>query len=249
LTHCFIEYESVETNEDFISFKEKHKGRLRFEGKDPDDFSIDQPFATRYFFPVLNKKGVYKIGSSIVKYTMDNQIVILDGDLEKLNNIDKYSNHEKVVYMPKLKSTITYLKDAFTNDNRSQTPGSVWFTEGKRRLRHELRMDNYLYGSPLRSGSRTVLHQRGNKKNWRGKWKNYRTVYGVRNLSIKIGNLPTMAKWTYTPHYTGKVYSATYELAGAHTVGTSIWYYHNPTIIFSCESYSRGVGTWYNLDH
>jgi hypothetical protein len=31
--------------------------------------------------------------------------------------------------------------------------------------------------------------------------------------------------------------------------GTSALFYYSPTVIFSCKTYSRGVGIWYDLEH
>ena len=248
----FDEYDKLESFNEFLAFKERNKEKLKFNEMDEDDCSIDYPFATKYFVPVLNTKGLYKVGSSIVKYTEDNQIIVLDGDVNKLNNLDKYANDEMVVNMRKLKSYVTTVYDNFENDNNTNGPG-YWFqsSSGKRRLRNQLSRDNYLYysGSTPTSGWKIIFYQQGKKKNWRGKWKSYRTIYGVENVSIKVGNFPTYSYHTYTPSYTGDVYDSTREFASDHQVGTSALFYYYPTVIFSCDTYSRGVGTWYDLDH
>ena len=132
----FNEYDKLESYEAFLAFKERNKGNLKFNETDPTDCSIDYPFATRYFIPVLNTKGIYKIGNSIVKYTSIEQIVILDGDLNKLNNPDKFITHERVVKMPLLKSVDLrdiYIYDEFANDNPNpqQNPRSEERRGGK----------------------------------------------------------------------------------------------------------------------
>jgi hypothetical protein len=64
----FNEYDKLKSYEAFLTFKERNKDRLIFNETDPSDCSIDYPYATKYFLPILNNKGIYKVGKIITKY-------------------------------------------------------------------------------------------------------------------------------------------------------------------------------------
>ena len=252
----FDEYDKIESQEEFIKFKQKHEGELIFNEKDPDDWSIDYPFQTRYFFPILNQDGIYKIGNSLVKYTPKNQIIALDGDMTKINDIESYKNDERLVLLPSLKSVDLndkHIYDSFEDDNIDPGVFDVWSynPDRDRRLRNELWRENYWYefNGVTSSGWKIVFYQKGQKENWRGKFKDYKTVYGVQNVTIKVGTYPTHNYHTNNPSYTGEVYDSVREFASAHQNGSNSLYYYRPSVIFSTETISRGVHTWYPLNH
>ncbi len=188
----FDEYDKLESYEEFLVFKERNRTKLKFNEMDEDDCSIDYPFATGYFLPVLNSDGIYKVGKSIVKYTMDDQIVIADGDINKLKNLNAFMHDEMVIVMPKLKSTITNGIHSFPEDNPNGTT-NPWHRKlniGGRKLKNELYIDRYLTwesGSVWKSGYYIYLNQHGQKIRW-GKWRNYRTKYGITDIKIKVGS-------------------------------------------------------------
>jgi len=124
----YCEYDKLKSDNELLAFKKKYETILKFEGRSPSDWSVDYPFATGYFIPVLNKDGIYKVGKSVIKYTMYDQIIILDGDLEKLNNLDKFNNNEMIVFMSRLKSSgdnRIYLDD-FEDDNLDPKRYDKW---------------------------------------------------------------------------------------------------------------------------
>ncbi len=190
----FDEYDKLESYEAFLSFKEKNRGKLKFNEMDEDDCSIDYPFATGYFLPVLNSKGVYKVGKSIIKYTMDDQIVIADGDINKLKNLSAFMNDDMIIVMPKLKSSdrITNGIHSFPEDNPNGTYNS-WHRKpniGGRKLKNELYIDRYwVWESQYvwKTGYYIYLNQHGQKIRW-GKWRNYKTRYGITDIKIKVGS-------------------------------------------------------------
>ncbi|WP_346859063.1 DUF4848 domain-containing protein [uncultured Draconibacterium sp.] len=249
-------YDNLDTKEEILDFKSRYQNKLTFKGSEPEDWSIDYAFNTVYFVPVLNEDGVFKIGESLIKYTKNDHIIILDGDQEKLKNLNKFSNNEMVVYAPRLKSSDEnriYLDD-FPDDNLDKDYGvvDIWsYNDSRtRRLRNELIWDNYYYseGSNINSGWKLLFHQKGEKKGTFG-WKRYKTVYGVRNIYVKVGSFPSQNLYYNVADYTPEVYYSTRECAADHLIGaTTLWSYR-PPVDFSSETYSQGLGVWYTVDH
>ncbi len=163
----------MESYEEFLAFKERNQSKLKFNELDEDDCSIDYPFATGYFLPILNLDGIYKAGKSIIKYTKDDQIVIADGDLNKLENLSAFMDDDMVIVMPKLKSG-SYSTNGihwFPEDD-PLTGNSVWhkkYNISKRRINHQLVSDQWLIWESQyvwKNGYRIYLNQRGQKYSW-----------------------------------------------------------------------------------
>ena len=248
-------YDKLSSEQELLSFKKEYEKDLKFEGNNPFEWSVDYPYATKYFLPVLNKDGIYKVGNSIIKYTTDDQIIILDGDIEKLNNLDKFIDNENVVYLSsKLKSngdTRLYLDD-FEDDNLDPNRYDMWSysASGTRRLRNQLIWDTYYYneGVNIYSGWKLLFHQKGEKKVL-GIWKQYKTVYGTQDIYVQVGNFPSYWINQYVAVYTPEVYYSTIECAADHQIGTTSLFYYRPNVVFSSKTYSQGLGVWYTVDH
>jgi len=189
----FNEYDKLESYEAFLAFKERNKGKLSFNETDPSDCSIDYPFATGYFLSILNSEGTYKVGRSIIKYNEDNQYVIADGDLIKLNNIDDYLTDKMVITFPRLKSNEITVLHSFPEDDPKTNSSNEWHRKDNiddRKLKNELFIDRYMNQmSPglWNRGYYVYLNQRGQKISW-GKWKDYSTTYGMRKIRCEIGS-------------------------------------------------------------
>jgi len=164
----FDEYDKLESYEDFLSFKKRNSDKLKFNEIDPEDCSIDYPFSAGYFLPVLNNQGIYKAGKSIVKYTMEDQIVIADGDINKLKNLSSFMDDKMVIVMPKLKSSSTNGIHWFPEDD-PLTGNNVWHMKygiSGRRINHQLVSDQWLIwesATVWKNGYRIYLNQRGQK--------------------------------------------------------------------------------------
>jgi len=251
----YHEYEKLTSNDEQLAFKEKFGDRLNFDGTSPENWTMDYAFATVYFIPVLNKDGIYKIGKSIVKYTKEEQIVVYDGDLTKLNNLDKYTNNEIVAFLPGLKSASEenriYLDD-FEDDNLDPSRYDKWSYNdaNSRRLRNQLIWDNYSYddGYNRNSGWKLIFHQKGEKKGIFG-WKQYKTVYGYQDIYFQIDNFAPQWIQHYVAVYTPEVYYTSITCASDHMEGSTNLFYYRPPVTFSALTYSQGIGEWYQVDH
>ncbi|HKI89881.1 MAG TPA: hypothetical protein VKA38_12700, partial [Draconibacterium sp.] len=193
----FEEYDKLESYEAFLQFKERNAGKFKFNENDPNDCSIDYPFAAGYFLPILSMEGIYKAGKSIVKYTMEDQIVIADGDINKLKNLNAFMDDDMVFVLSKLKSG-SYSTNGihwFPEDDPSGNE-SVWHTKpgiSDRRINHQLMSYQWLIwesANVWRNGYRIYLNQRGQKHSW-GKWRDYNTTYGIKEIKCKVGSATT----------------------------------------------------------
>lgn len=194
----FEEYDRLETYEAFLSFKERNKGKLKFNETDNTDCSIDYPFATRYFTPILNSNGVYKVGKTIIKYSLDNQVAILDGDINKLNTI----NDGVVLKYGLVRNNIISIH-GFPEDNPNGDYTNPWHRKpdiSDRKLKNELYVERYLYYFQDRwennqwvpyyeNGLIVYLNQRGQKVSW-GSWRDYATTYSLKEIRFQVGSFP-----------------------------------------------------------
>jgi hypothetical protein len=196
----FAEYDKLESFEAFLAFKEKYKGKLKFNETDPNDCSIDYPFATGYFLPIINSDGIYKVGRTIIKYSIDNQIAILDGDIKKLNII----NESGVIQLKYgfIRKNTTSIHN-FPEDYPNGTDYNPWHRKpniSDRKLKNELYFETYLYYFEDRwinnqwvpyyeNGLRVYLNQRGQKVSW-GSWRDYSTAYGLKEIRFQVGSYP-----------------------------------------------------------
>ncbi|MDX9881604.1 MAG: DUF4848 domain-containing protein [Prolixibacteraceae bacterium] len=258
----FDEYEQLNSMEEFLAFKKRNLEKLKFNNLDPEDCSIDYPFVTTYLAPVLNANGVCKVGNSLNKFTMEDQIVILDGDLKKLKNIETYRDDKVVYVFPKLKSTSsTDLIDDFPDDDPSENEDR-WWTDNinnKRRLLNELKIYRYVYTTPnpnggpyLVKGYEVYLEQRAQKRSW-GSWNDYNTTYVFENASFKINDQAT----SYPPTGTSPEVRPSYrwDLKAYYKVTPyEIWMTETllgmPQVSLQADVSCRGFdGTLYPLDH
>jgi hypothetical protein len=187
----FDEYEKLTTKDEFLSFKAKHAEKLKFNEMDEEDCSIDYPFSDTYFTSVLNSSGIIKIGMSLLKFTRWNQITILDGDLEKLNNIAKFPNDNNIILTTTLKS----INDGSNTSNVTGFDG--WRTSGNRRLWNDLKWTKYIYSLSSAGDFFPLfkvvyigyLRQQGQAKSLFG-WSNYSTKYIVQDIWYQEGSQP-----------------------------------------------------------
>ncbi len=187
----FDEYDKLESYEEFLVFKERNRTKLKFNEMDEDDCSIDYPFATKVFLPILNEEGVFKAGITLFKYTKDNQYMIVDGDTDKLNNLEAFTDDNMVISLPKLKSNITIIH-AFPEDNPNGDYNEYHRKPNisKRKLKNELFVDRYIenMGNGMwKRGYYVVVNQHGQKLSW-GKWRDYYTIYSMRKIRTEIGS-------------------------------------------------------------
>ena len=210
----FDEYEKLNSREEFSLFKNKYFETLSFNERDENDCSIDYPFATNYFLPVINKEGLVKIGESLIKYTKTDHIVIRDGDINVLNNLSSNMENGNVFIFPKLKSV--YSDDALIHDFPEDNPfGSAnrWHEKTtNRRLNNELRIDRFRYYDYNYQtqryewvlGYRIYFKQRAQKKSW-GSWVDYKTRYTFDDLYVKVASEPISTYDPYTPPVSAEV--------------------------------------------
>ncbi len=229
----FDEYEKLKSYEEFLVFKERNKNKLKFNVNDENDCSIDYPYATKFFIPVLNNKGICKIGETIMKYTQENQFAILDGNENKLNNLNAYMDDEMIVAIPQLKS-ITLDKElssihAFPEDN-PKGEYNPWHRKpeiSNRKLKNELYYERYIlsetepnfpYTTWYKSGVLIYLNQRGQKISW-GSWVNYKTEYGITKIICQAQGVPersdsrTHRSAEVTPSVNFHLYNIIYEIS------------------------------------
>lgn len=195
----FDEYEKLATKEEFLKFKDKYAERLKFNELDETDCSIDYPYSCTFFSSIMNNEGIFKVGLSLFKYTKENQIIVLDGDIKKLQNLSAYSGDKNIIINTNLKSTQSEsdtMLDEFANYNPFGSP-SRWWTSGDRRLLNELRWLKYMYVltssgsfSTVRYGFVFYLRQESQKHTWLG-WNTFWTTYQFKNVQCKGGSLPT----------------------------------------------------------
>jgi len=271
----FEEYDNLPTYEAFLAFKEKYKDKLIFNDNDPDDCSIDYPYVTDYFIPVLNNKGLVKIGESLIKYTKSEHIVIKNGNINALNNLEENVEKGDVFVYPKLRLKSTYNEDDLIHDFPEDNPYVPYYSDrwhkisgiSDRRLNNELRINRYRYYEfnyqtyqyDWVRGYNVYFKQRGQKKSWLGSWKDYKTTYIFDDLAVKVGNEPTSEFNPYSP-----VVSP--EVKPHATIGL-YWYVHRmpdpgipnyvppllaiPDVSISILTSFRGFGVeaLYNVDH
>ncbi len=201
----FDEYEKLTSKEEFLKFKSKYADQLKFNEMDETDCSIGYPFESTYFASVMNTKGIFKVGISLFKYTKENQIIVLDGDKKKLENLSAYANDKTVLVYTKLKSggsnRVTDLITDFPSFDPNEPHNNRWWinTSGDRKLLNELKVEKWVTwdqpvpGGPCYTtkGFKFYLRQYALKKGLFG-WNNYSTVYILTNSKLKAGNLPTV---------------------------------------------------------
>ncbi len=243
----FEEYDKLESYQDFLAFKKRNLDKLKLNEMDPDDCSIDYPFATGYFLPVLNTEGVFKAGKSIIKYTKEDQIVIADGDINKLKNLKSYMNDKMVISMPKLKSSVTNGIHWFPEDD-PLTGNNVWHMKSgisDRRINHQLVSDQWMIWETQyvwRNGYRIYLNQRGQKHSW-GKWRDYATTYSIKEIKCKVGTEPifedtrTHMSWEASPSINFYLYS--WEVVTSYAPSA---YLTVPSVSFAANVTFRGFG-------
>jgi hypothetical protein len=251
----FDEYEKLSSIDEFNRFKERNRGKLRFNDFDPEDNSIDYPFVTELLVPVLNSNGLVKIGTSLSKFTDEDQIVVLDGDFKKLNNIEKYAESGEVLLLPKLKSTINdYMYTDFPTYNPYQSNYRWYEKTSDRRLLNELRVERIYLGYYINTNNQQVheyrlsylLKQRAQKRSW-GHWNDYKTDYSLAEAKAFLNNeLRYCPSKLYSPEVRPAAYFKLFTFLSAYTwhgIGT---FQHPPfsaaPFSFSGKTSCRGFG-------
>lgn len=232
----FNEYEKIGSYEEFESFKNKNSKNLTFNEIDNTDLSINYPYATHYFVPVLNNKGLVKIGESLIKYTKQEHIVIKNGNLNALNNLSENIDNGNIFIFPKLKSTykVDDLIHDFPEDNPFGAPSPWHQKTNSRKLKNELRIERlryYEYNYQTLSydwvrGYKVYFKQQAQKKALFG-WKDYKTTYTFDDLQVKVGDEPISYFYPHTPPISPEV--------SPHATIDLYWYVfrmpYNPNIV------------------
>ncbi|MDP2890863.1 MAG: DUF4848 domain-containing protein [Bacteroidota bacterium] len=200
----FDEYEKLTTKEEFLKFKAKYADKLKFNEMDESDCSIDYPYECSYYRSIMNNKGIFKVGLSLCQYTRENQIIVLDGDMKKLENLNAYSNDKNILVSVHLKdggiNNQTDLIADFPGFDPSNNNNRWWINGDKdRKLLNELKVAKMVsWNQPVAGGPvyttkscNFYLRQYGLKKGTFG-WNNYSTVYELKNAVIKVQNLQTV---------------------------------------------------------
>ena len=263
----FDEYETLSSKEEFLAFKKKYSAQLKFNEMDETDCSIDYPYACTYYASVMNSNGVFKVGLSLFKYTRDNQIIVLDGDLNKLKNIAEFAEDKNVIISTNLKSTAEYKSESvllhdFPEFDPSGRGDRWWLNYGygsDRKLLNELKVVNWVYWETVRvydnplslskttvtKGYRVYLRQYGLKKGTFG-WNTYYTTYVCQNLECQIDG---GSKFSVTgaisvspevkPEYNWAIKSFEYTSVYSYSSG-DISYLSNPTVKMEADLSCRG---------
>jgi len=243
----FDEYEKLASKEEFLKFKSKYADQLKFNEMDETDCSIDYPYESTYYASVMNNKGIFKVGLSLFKYTKENQIIVLDGDMKKLENLSAYANDKTVLVSKKLKDGGQY-----TSNSCLENFGNWHYVSGitDRRLINEIWINewvywNHPYGSPtyVTKGFQYYLHQASQKNTLLGGWSNYSTTYVAQNVLWKAGSGVTMQAYCGTspevnPDFNWIIY--TYETNQTYSGGADLNYLPRPLFSIQADVSCRG---------
>jgi hypothetical protein len=189
----FEEYDKLESYEAFLAFKKRNLDKLKFNETDPDDCSIDYPFETKYFLPILNKNGVYKLSNAIVTYTNHKMLVMVNGQTHELNlNV---SIDDKILIEDSLLKSSTPQRISLYNfpEDDPLKNNNPWHRKSNisdRKLKNELYFDGYvdnISGETWSIGYVLLLDQHGQKVSW-GKWRDYETEYGIGQIKFQLFN-------------------------------------------------------------
>jgi len=195
----FDVYEKLASYEEFLKFKAKYSEQLKFNEMDETDCSIDYPYESSYYAPVMNNKGIFKVGLSLFQYTREKQIIVLDGDMNKLKNLSSYSNDKNIIGINHLKvarsSNGFIMMDEFADDCPFLPKQSYW-TKGDRRVLNQLTIDMWVYWEDtdpfliVTKGYRFCMKQKAQKKSWLVGWRDYATIYEFKDVNYKIDANP-----------------------------------------------------------
>ncbi len=254
----FDEYEKLTSKDEFLKFKSKYADKLKFNEMDETDCSIDYPYECSFYRSVMNNRGIFKVGLSLFQYTKENQIIVLDGDMKKLENLSAFANDETVLISTKLKSggrnDIDNLITDFPNFDPSNNNNRWWINGDKdRKLLNELKINKWvIWNQPVVGGPTTVtkgfrfyFRQYGLKKGTFG-WNNYSTVYEFKNVKKKVGSGITI-NWNYEnggtspevkPDWIWNIHQAQY--IGTFSGYTDLNYWPTPMFSMQADVKSRG---------
>ncbi|WP_347840372.1 hypothetical protein [uncultured Draconibacterium sp.] len=264
----FSEYEDLSSYEEFLSFKSRNFEKLKFNDSDPEDNSINYPYATIHFLPVLNNKGLVKIGPSLIKYTKENQILVKNGDIDALSNLQENIENNNVIISTTLKSVSVDWNNMVVHDFPEDDPlgrNERWhMVDGvsKRRMINELIFENwrnYLGDTGSNSlwnlGFYVYFQQRCHKKTWTG-WNSYTTKYYFDDLKLKVGSDPTVKFDPYTyitspDRKTGRVQLARYQTSMPYILYQTPSFLSRPnlsiSIMTSCQGFD--ISRAYYIDY
>lgn len=236
----FAEYEKIDSYEEFLAFKSRNYDKLKFNDLDSEDNSINYPYATIHFLPVLNNEGLIKIGSSLIKYTKGKQISVKNGDIKALSNLQENIEQNNIVISETLKSVEwdNMVVHDFPEDDPLGRNERWHMVSGvsKRRMINELVYENwrnYLGNSGINSqwnlGFYVYFQQRAHKKKWSG-WNSYTTKYYFDDIKLKVGNDATVKYDPYTPVTSSDRKTGRVRLC-RHIISMSYYLYQTPPFL------------------
>ncbi len=199
----FDDYEKIKTKEEFLSFKVKNAEKLKFNEMDEEDCSIDYPYECSYYAAIMNNEGIFKVGLSLFKQTLQGQFIVLDGDRMKLTNPTAFPGDKTIISPSLLKSTLEDKNESiviydFPDFDPSPYKTRWWINYGygsDRKLLNELKVNRWVYWNTaivsgtlkahVNQGYRVFLRQYGLKKGTFG-WNTFNSTYVCQNLSCQI---------------------------------------------------------------
>ena len=197
---------------------------------------------------IINEKGIFKLGQSIVKYTKDKKIIVLDGNLNKISTALDLQKSENgiIIYNQNelLKSSEHYTISYFTqNYPAGSIDGSYIRWSSTRKMQNKLAYEAFTYkltNGLWEGGYQVYLRQNAMKKSL-GVWVNYYTVYEVSNLIYKKNGVTLFTIGLYTSPET-KPYNFIYidrTITASNALSEPIVPVPYP-LNFSCYSTCRG---------
>ena len=190
----FKEAEQATTLEDIVAFKKKYQDVLKWNENDLTDYTFDYPFYNTNFVSLMSKDGIFKIGKSLFKYSKENRITILNGDISKLKDALKIENEtDNIRILGKkddLKSIntrigLTNFDGQYGADGSPEDDWCNW--SSSRKMKTGLQFEEFVYENSYGTydGYYVIfLWQRAQKKVL-GVWVNYAVYYRVGNIVYK----------------------------------------------------------------
>lgn len=210
---------------------------------------------------VLNREGIVYIDKSVYKFTDFGEVVIVDGDSDKLKTVTKTtaSDNNIKVFAPNnlpIRSCGTYIWQNGVQNSSGDRAGDLWCETG---FAYFL-MTTFVNGNRvhLTDSFGNTLWEGVNgsyavgtpwKKNWRGKWVNYRTDNSLSiNHSMDVlsnGFCPTTDNFSYSNNWDAIDYMG--STCAQTKIPSPIVNSFSPKFISVNNSYSNQGGVTINL--